>query len=351
MGEAVAGFGAGGFELGEELRDGVGLAVGAGELFEGFGVAGDVVEAVGAAGAGEFVGGGGDLGHGAAADGIVQVGDGLDGAVAEFPGEAAEDGIFHHAVGDGGDAGLAGEALDQGEEGGHVDGLGGIFVAAGAHAAVAVFLEGMGGEGDDDALITIGTELGGGGVAIHHGHLHIHEDDLKGVARTGRLDGDAIGFFAIVGAGDIAPGVAKMESDDIAALLAILGEEDADAQLPLAVFHRAADAGEGVAGLAGREHDGAGGGHGQDEAEGAAAAQLALEGDVAIHFAGEAAGNGQAEAGSAEAAGGGYIGLGEGLKEPLLLGGGDADAGVDHVDGKLPRGGLRSCGRGTVFRG
>ena len=66
------------------------------------------------------------------------------------------------------------------------------------------------------------------------------------------------------------------------------------------------------------------------EAERAAAAGLALDGDPAAHGADQLAGDGQAEAGAAVPPGGRGVGLGEGVEEPLLGLARDARAGVGH---------------------
>ena len=58
----------------------------------------------------------------------------------------------------------------------------------------------------------------------------------------------------------------------------------------------------------------------------------ALDGDVPAHHLGEAAADDEAEAGAAVLAGGGGVGLGEGLEELAELLRRHADAGVGHPE-------------------
>ena len=68
------------------------------------------------------------------------------------------------------------------------------------------------------------------------------------------------------------------------------------------------------------------------EPEFAAQSRGALDTDLTIHGVDQLTGDGQAETGAAELAGGRTIGLGEGVEDPCLLGEGDADAGVADLD-------------------
>jgi hypothetical protein len=76
--------------------------------------------------------------------------------------------------------------------------------------------------------------------------------------------------------------------------------------------------------------------------------QAAGDGDAAAEQLAQAAADGEAEAGAAEAAGGGVVDLGEGVEHGLELVGGDADAGVGDADGDLvaPGGRLVAGGEG-----
>lgn len=74
---------------------------------------------------------------------------------------------------------------------------------------------------------------------------------------------------------------------------------------------------------------------GEGDAEGGAAAEFAMDGDGATEGIHEAANDGQAQAATAEAAGGGGIGLDEGVKEAGDFAGFDAEAGVVDGEGDL----------------
>ena len=67
---------------------------------------------------------------------------------------------------------------------------------------------------------------------------------------------------------------------------------------------------------------------GQGEEELAAVVAIAAQLDVSLHHLYQALGDGQPQAGAAEAPRGGAVGLAEGLKQLALLFGGDADAGI-----------------------
>ena len=68
------------------------------------------------------------------------------------------------------------------------------------------------------------------------------------------------------------------------------------------------------------------------EVKGTASAEGAFDPDLAVHQGHETASDGEAESGSAEAAGGGAVGLSEGFEDDGLLVGGDADAGVLNLE-------------------
>ncbi len=69
------------------------------------------------------------------------------------------------------------------------DGLGQVVIHAGFHAVFDILGKGVGGHGDDGNGFGLGMAAGtygpGGIVAVHHGHLNIHEDGVKGAGRTG----------------------------------------------------------------------------------------------------------------------------------------------------------------------
>ena len=88
-------------------------------------------------------------------------------------------------------------SLEDGDDFGFVDGLGDVVVHAGVEAALAITLHRVGGHGDDDD-VAIGrlaaADLFGGLVAVHHGHLAIHENEVVAIG------GDHVdGFFSVGG--------------------------------------------------------------------------------------------------------------------------------------------------------
>jgi hypothetical protein len=205
--------------------------------------------------------------------------------------------------------------------------LGEVVVHAGGQAGLPVLLEGIGRHRDD------GQGLGrvpladqpGGLQAVHHRHLHVHQHQVEAAA----LD-QAHGLLAVVGQGVVQAPAAQQHARHLLVGGVVLGQQDA----------RPAPVGTGRGLGAGGGHRGrgprAGGrdGHleGQLDPEQAARALAAVRADVAAHQQGQALADGQAQAGAAEAPGGGDVGLLEGLEQVghLLLA--DADAGVLHLE-------------------
>jgi hypothetical protein len=74
--------------------------------------------------------------------------------------------------------------FQQGFESGVFDGLGQIVVHAGGQAQFAIAFHGIGGHGDDRQVPTLcrlaflTAQLPGGGIAIHAGHLAVHQDGI-----------------------------------------------------------------------------------------------------------------------------------------------------------------------------
>ena len=80
--------------------------------------------------------------------------------------------------------------------------------------------------------------------------------------------------------------------------------------------------------------DGVGNSEGSREMEGATLAVRTFHPDPASHHFYQLAADGQSQARTAKAAGGGAINLGEGLEDVCLFLGGNADAGVLHAEVK-----------------
>ena len=73
--------------------------------------------------------------------------------------------------------------VDGVEEGVFSDGFGQVVGAACGQAALDFFLEGMGGQGDDGGGLPVGglfpfPDGSGGGMAVHDGHLHVHQHQV-----------------------------------------------------------------------------------------------------------------------------------------------------------------------------
>ena len=88
------------------------------------------------------------------------------------------------------------EALENGDHFRFVDGFGDVVVHAGIEAALAIALHRVGGHGDDDDVTTgrlSAADLFGGLVAVHDGHLAIHEDEVVAIG------GDHVDCFLSVG--------------------------------------------------------------------------------------------------------------------------------------------------------
>ncbi len=63
-----------------------------------------------------------------------------------------------------------------------VDGLGGIVVATGVETLLSVTGHRVSGQGDDRTGVAILSKQAGGFVAVHHGHLHVHQDHIEGAS-------------------------------------------------------------------------------------------------------------------------------------------------------------------------
>ena len=77
-----------------------------------------------------------------------------------------------------------------------VDRLGDVIVHAGAQAGLAILVEGIGGHREDWRAGVAGqaADQAGGGEAVEHRHLHVHQDQVVG-GRARFVDGD----LAVVG--------------------------------------------------------------------------------------------------------------------------------------------------------
>ena len=94
-----------------------------------------------------------------------------------------------------------------------LEGFGDEFGGAGAECAVDVVLEGGGGEGDDVSGGGVGefADFADGGIAVHDGHLDVHEDDVEFV-EDAEVDGLlSVGGGSVGEAGVLADGFEEEE--------------------------------------------------------------------------------------------------------------------------------------------
>ena len=54
-----------------------------------------------------------------------------------------------------------------------------IIRASAGHAFLAIFRHGVGRQGDDRDRHAAAAQFHGRGVAVHHGHLHIHQNQIE----------------------------------------------------------------------------------------------------------------------------------------------------------------------------
>jgi hypothetical protein len=121
-------------------------------------------------------------------------------------------------------------AAEDGDYFGFVDGLGKVVVHAGVKATLTISLHGVGGHGDDDdvAIWRLGAaDLFGGLVAVHNGHLAIHEDEVV-VIGGNHVDG----FLAVRGEFDGEAEALKHAGRDELIDGVVFDEKDPRAEVP-----------------------------------------------------------------------------------------------------------------------
>jgi hypothetical protein len=79
--------------------------------------------------------------------------------------------------------------VDRFQENVQVNGLAQIIGAATVHTFFSIFLAGEGGQSNDCCLAPPSAQFNRGGVPVHHGHLHIHQNQIERVLR-GNINGD-----------------------------------------------------------------------------------------------------------------------------------------------------------------
>ena len=178
------------------------------------------------------------------------------------------------------------DGLDEGEEGVEMDGLGEESFATGTEAIGLGLVVDAGGDGyDGDAGEGgVGFEEAYGFEAVEFGHEEIHEDQVGG-ALSGEIEGDA----SVGGFEDFEAEGFEHVAEDGAVFGTVVGDED-EALGP--------EEGRGRRGGHGGEQGGGCFDAGNAEGEFAALAKGAADQNIAAHFAGDAAADGEAEAGA-----------------------------------------------------
>ena len=83
---------------------------------------------------------------------------------------------------------FAAAAPQHGHEGVGVEGLADVLVHAGVQAGLALGVQGAGGHGDDgQGEAELAAQQPGGGGAVHHGHLDVHQHGVKAAVPAGSV--------------------------------------------------------------------------------------------------------------------------------------------------------------------
>ena len=128
---------------------------------------------------------GGDLEGDVAAEEVAQLGEAGEGVGLDL-GAGGDEGGVDGLADLGGVGGVAGATLERGSQLADLDRLADVVVHAGGEAGLAVAVHRVGGHGDDARLtLEVLADPPGGLEAVHLGHLHVHEDDVVGVAADG----------------------------------------------------------------------------------------------------------------------------------------------------------------------
>ena len=168
----------------------------------------------------------------------------------------------------------------------------------------------------------------GRGQSVHHRHLHVHQHDVARLAGRHAIDRR----LAIDGQRHPVPPFFEETDRQLLVDGIVLDQQDMQRR------QRRLDAGRRGRRFGGRRRLGPA--QRQGEAEGAALARRADDGQFAAHQLDQPAGDGQPQAGTAVLARGRGIGLRKGIENAGELVGGNADAGIAHGKGQGQRLGL-----------
>ena len=126
---------------------------------------------------------------------------------------------------------MLGDDLQQGDA---LDRLGGVVVAAGRKAPIAVAAHGVGRQGDDRAVVVLRTQTSRQRVAIHDRHLHVGENDVEGPSLGASRPGGFEGREPVVDESHLGAGPLEHERNQPLVVGTIFGQQDAAIQGDLA---------------------------------------------------------------------------------------------------------------------
>ena len=127
-------------------------------------------------------------------------------------------------------AALADVFGEGGEEFLALDGLGGIVVAAGVEAFLAIAGHGMGRERHYPTGVTFFAQGDGGFITVHDRHLHVHEDEVEGLAGFSGGSCGVYGLFAVIDDCHFGAGFLKDMCDQSLVVRAVFGQQDPSGQ-------------------------------------------------------------------------------------------------------------------------
>ena len=130
------------------------------------------------------------------------------------------------STGSSGDARLWEKVTDGLDEIPAVDGLGRVVVTARVQAALSIAGHGVGGQRDDRAGVAVTAEQSRRLIAIHHGHLHIHEDDVERVGLVTGGQRRINGALAVLRDGDLCARLLQHVADEPLVVRTVLGQQD-----------------------------------------------------------------------------------------------------------------------------
>ncbi len=106
-----------------------------------------------------------------------------------------------------------------------IDGLGGVVVAASLDALFTVAGHRVGSQGDDRARAVLLAEQARGFLAVHDGHLHVHQDHVERGALVTRAECRLGGHLADLLGCDLGAGLLQYMRNEPLIIRAVLGQQ------------------------------------------------------------------------------------------------------------------------------